>query len=97
MKPRPSQQARTRQRPRGALALLWIAAALSALAFAQTAKMRLGPIAFFGVEELDMSKIKIALPVREGEEFSHESWDDAKKRLRQTIQHDMHICHGNQA
>jgi len=63
-----SRSVGARQRSRGTLTLLWIILAFSALALAQTAKMRLGLIAFFGSEGLDVSKIKAALPVREGEQ-----------------------------
>jgi hypothetical protein len=66
--------------------VLLLAFALAALAYGQDARMRLGQIAFYGYEGVDLAAIRAALPVREGEEVSRDTWSAAKTRVEQTVQ-----------
>ena len=60
---------------------------LAAVAFGQGKHRRIGAVDFYGYADLDLDRIRTALPLREGDDFpdSHEVFLDTVKRIREAI------------
>lgn len=67
--------------------LLLIVVLLAAVAFGQDKHRRIGEVDFYGYADLDLDKIRTALPVREGDDFpdSHDAFLDTVKRIQEAV------------
>lgn len=67
--------------------LFLIVVLLAAVAFGQDKHRRIGAIDFYGYADLDLEKIRTALPVREGDDFpdSHDAFLDTVKRIKEAV------------
>jgi hypothetical protein len=59
--------------------------AVAALAFCQSQLVTIGPIDFYGYGDSDLKKIRMSIPLREGDKLSHESKDQTIARIKQAI------------
>jgi hypothetical protein len=58
---------------------------LASLGYARGQSPRIGEIEFFGYAGADLEKIRAALPFREGEEISRETWPEKKERAQRAV------------
>ena len=67
--------------------LFLIVVLLAAVAFGQDKHRRIGEVDFYGYADLDLDKIRTALPLREGDDFpdSHDVFLDTVKRIREAV------------
>jgi|ERR1041385_1431705 hypothetical protein len=68
--------------------LFLIVVLLATVAFGQDKHRRIGAVDFYGYADLDLDRIRTALPLREGDDFpdSHEVFLDTVKRIREAVQ-----------
>ena len=68
-------------------ALLLIVLLLAAVASGQDKHKRIGEIDFYGYAGLDLNRIRVALPLREGDDFpdSNDVFFDTINRIREAV------------
>jgi hypothetical protein len=68
-------------------ALLLIVLLLSGVAFGQEKHRRIGEVDFYGYGRLDLNEIRVALPLREGDDFpdSNDAFFNAVNRIREAV------------
>jgi hypothetical protein len=62
---------------------------VAVLAFSQSQSITIGPIDFYGYGDLDLDKIRTAIPLREGSQLSRESKVQTIDRLKQAVRQAM--------